>query len=285
MFQTLKKSIKELLDFASSKGVSVTGKSVLDVASASGSCANEVIKDKPSSITLMDSSPVMLDYAQENVINDFPEVNIHYSLCKILESEEFCDVKECCYDVIIIHQALQSIAICNSQLKKLVAWCSSKLNDNGYILLLTHNRTIKKGASRGKSLADTFRRRIWEHCKSYKKDPYVNDDVFKCERKDFIYPNGVFTEKSVENAFLKYRNDANVGFVSVAESRKSLKVTVDDRRLLWSSPAVAGKYLNLDKIDFELYKIELNRIADELKRDKENMPDRDVYMMIFQKRV
>lgn len=280
----MKKSINELLDFASSKGVSVPGRSVLDVASASGTCANEVITYKPSSITLMDASPVMLDYAKENVIKDFPEVNIHYSLCRIPESEEICDVKNNLYDIIIVHQALQSIATTKEELEKIVAWCSSKLNDNGYVLLLTHNRTIKTVATSNKMKADKFREKIWDYRESYIKNPHVkNDDIFKCERKDFIYPKGVFTEKTVENAFLRYKNDENVGFVSVAESKKSLKVSVDDRRLLWSSPAVAGKYLKLDMIDKYLYEETLKRIALELKNNKENMLDREVYMMIFQK--
>jgi len=315
----MRKSFQTMVEFACSNGVKWEGARVMDVACASGETSCLLLEKNIEMLTLVDSSPNMLRRAVDTVASVINEKELNCTLssalCYVPNRGSFeLEFQEQKYDIIVLHQALPSVASTKSELKNLAEWCYSHLSETGCVVLTAHNTVVRDlesqhveyGQAEEEPAIDLYRKELekqledintlskivkdpqclsWirELCNKQSKCIAANDydialrQAIKSSLHYNLEPMSIFECEDIINAFT---NDIPFSFQNDFFVSK-INVDMDFRRSLWHCEAIARTAIDTSKLDMKQYIALVDSIID--RESKNATKPRYVGCWIFKK--
>jgi len=226
--QAHQNSMRHLLKFASLKG----RESILDLASGTGDTSRLIVEQHHDiSLTVLDASPRMIEKCR-SVLGAGAE----YALAQIPPpgGKVLVDLDGKSFDVILIHLAVPAVAANVDALSAMARWCRDYLKPGGRIFLAVHNTAVSIVSSGFSIEQDTLR------------------DAIKSELERMGLPHAYrqlarnrFSPEDIESAF------AIAGFRCARKDQASFEMTMKDRLVLWSAPAVLNDVVDLTALETE----------------------------------
>jgi SAM-dependent methyltransferase len=235
---------------------------VLDVGAATGDTSRLLLEISPRvALTVLDSSPAMLAASQETLGKD-----ASYALCTAgeLGSGRTLDL-EGKFDAIVSHLALPALAGNESKLFDLCQWCERRLSGRGRVVLSCHNTAVETPASDFEPRTDPLRTMLRRRAAQL--------GIQKHLRARITRP---FRRSQIERSFLR------VGLEVADFCEQHYQMTMSDRLLMWESPAVLDRFLDVRRVP----KQTITRLLEFLREDVADLrtPDMIVKFWVFRKR-
>jgi len=249
-----RESMKTTVEFADIQNTD----SVLDLGCGTGH-VSKIIKDLHPSInlTLLDASPQMINTAK-SVLGD----QIKYALCKIPSDDKQCEIgslKD--FDLIIIHLSLPAAAKEICELDSLAKWCKHHLSDTGKVVIAAHNTAVDIESSYSKE-NDLLRNEIKKQLCSIGMS-----DIYRKLEKPLFKP------EQIEQSF------SEKGFVCKGKQKRSYKMEMGDRLLMWRAPVVINDLVEAEKMSEDKIDLLINKV--EIAVGDQDTPDMEVMFWRF----
>jgi SAM-dependent methyltransferase len=231
-------SMKTLVELSKIKD----GESVLDLGAGCGS-TTQIIRDRAphAKLTLLDSSPQMLHRAKIR----FGE-SAEYVLCKLpgLLGEQPMDLEHHSqFDHIVLHLALPSIASTKRDLESVATWSRQWLKREGRFTIAAHNTVVTNDLVSYRPETDEFRTRLLAAARKRCVENTRNDPREQC-----LSPNDVTTAFS------------EAGFRLEETKASSYPWTMNDRILMWQTPAVLDRLIDAKSVPVDVRKAILQEV-------------------------
>lgn len=226
------RSMSHLLDMAELKPC----QRVLDIGTSTGDTAT-LMTPRGVYLTLLDSSPMMIQACR-----DLHGESADYFMCRAGTDEASAELGKK-FDVIVCHLALPALAEDPASLGRLAAWCAFHLERSGRLALTCHNTALATPGSDYKPSADPLRQALksvgnWENFRGLYRER----------------PSRMFRPKEIEVAF------SNSHFVIAKKETRAFEMSMKDRILMWSAPAVLDSLFDIkglgNKIDGLIAEVE-----------------------------
>jgi SAM-dependent methyltransferase len=213
---------------------------VLDLGCASGETSRLLLKAGVRHLTVLDQSPQMVQMAKNNLE---PSELVKFALCRVPSADrENIDLEGQRYELIVLHQGLPSLAKDVAELERLAHWCKGYSVSGGQLILAAHNTVVGLGDNRW---ADPFRERL----------ALLADQDAKL--RSALRPARVpFKREEIESAF------ETAGFKLASVCTLTIPLAMEERILMWQSPAVADSFIDVQEVGVEAVRTLVDKAAE-----------------------
>ncbi|MEI6757110.1 MAG: methyltransferase domain-containing protein [Chlorobium sp.] len=206
---------------------SFKGKHVLDLGCGSGETSILLLNEDLATLTVVDKSPQMLMRAKSYIGED---ARVTFALCSIPSfSLEDIDIKGKFFDVIVVHQGIPAIASTLDEVLTLANWARERLNNEGRLLFAIHDNALSTANT---NWNDPFRMELLSIANNH------SPQILRGSKPSLFL-------EDIE------RNVIQAGFEMTQKKERDFHLTMEDRRLMWKTPAVLDSFFDLTKISVQ----------------------------------